>query len=567
MKPLQLLIVVPMLAACGTDVSGPSASLLSCVFGEGTTLSVGQVLQVRGAGNQSLCLSAGEGTEDFVFIPFYATAAPEDENGGATVEVAITGGGFEPVVAASGDSQPAWFSLGPARRRPVPDAAFHRRLREREIRELEPRIRRTAGTLAAADPGARRPPAEVAQVPVVNDLLDLNVAISCTEEDRRTGRVQYVSDHAIVVADTANPPGLLSTDYRFFGETFDTLVHPVSVAHFGPPSDIDANGRALIFLTRAVNELTPPGSTTFTAGFFWSGDLFPEQSTPRLQACPAANQAEMFYMVTADPGGTIGVALTADEVRELAVGVIMHEFQHLINAGRRLYANDATRFERPWLNEGLSHVAEELLFFAVSGLDRGANLDIQDLRDVGAVAAFNEHMGGNFNNYARYLERPDTASLMGIDRLPTRGATWSFLRYAADRIGRDDADFFFDLVNSTDAGLSNLDEVLGGTGTTLDWMQDWTVSVYADDHVPGVDARFMQLSWNFRNIFENSTVEEYPLSTPALTSGGVFSVDLQPGGAAFPQFGVAGDGRAAVHVEVEGGVPPQTLRGSFLRFR
>jgi len=72
------------------------------------------------------------------------------------------------------------------------------------------------------------------------------------------GRVVAKSARAIVVADTGNPAGgFTDADYRGIAATFDTLVYPVDVRHFGEPTDLDNNGRSIIFYTRAVNELTP----------------------------------------------------------------------------------------------------------------------------------------------------------------------------------------------------------------------------------------------------------------------------------------------------------------------
>lgn len=564
-RSIPVLPALPVLAlalsACGTDVSGPSATLLSCLFAEPRALDVGEVLQVRGEDSRSVCLSA-DTEADYLFIPFFAMAAPADEGTEVSLAVEITGGGFTDPVASAGE--PAGDLLrGPFPDRLEPDHAFHQRLREREIAELGPRIR-GPGPVPARDPAVSGAVRTLA-VPAVGELMALNAAISCTEEDIRTGRVAYVSEHAVVVEDTANPVALAPEDYAFFGVTFDTLVYPVGTAHFGTPSDIDDNGRSIIFFTRAVNELTPPGAQTVVAGFFWSGDLFPTTGNERVEGCPAANQAEMFYMLAPDPGGTVGVPLTADDIRRMSVTVIGHEYQHLVNAARRLWVNNATVFERPWLNEGLSHIAEELLFYATTGLEPGRNLTVADVRAApNGVWAFNQYMTPNFTNFSRYLAKPDTASLMGIDGLATRGATWSFLRYAAGRSGRADDDFFYDLVNATTGGLDNLNAVLGEAA--LPWMQDWTVSAYADDMVPGLDPRYAQASWDVHDVYQE-TLGRYPLTPPRLTSGQELTLELHPGGAAFPLFTVRGGDRAAVHVEADGGTPPASLRSSFIRIR
>ncbi|MFP4624759.1 MAG: hypothetical protein ACLFRX_11310, partial [Gemmatimonadota bacterium] len=434
-------------------------------------------------------------------------------------------------------------------------------------RDVPARTGAPAAAEGAVSTGAVGAGPVAADVPEVGAFLDFNVAISCTEEDIRTGEVVYVSEHAIVVADTANPRDLAPADYAHFALTFDTLVYPVETAHFGAPADIDENGRSILFFTRAVNELNAFGAEAVTIGFFWSGDLFPEESTSRLEACPAANQAEMFYLIAPDPLGLVGPSFSLDDVRDLAIPLIGHEYQHLVNASRRLFVNDARRFEEPWLNEGLSHVAEELLFYAASGLEPGLNLTGEDLvATERARLAYNRYQSGNLSNLSRYLSRPDTASLMGIDLLSTRGATWAFLRYAADRSGRGDRAFFFDVVNSRVSGLDNLRQVLE-PDAPLDWMQDWTVSVFGDDFVAGLPDRFANRSWDLRAVYERTSIGEYPLEVLTLDPDPLTSVDLLPGGAAYLRFGIAADRRAVIHIEADGQAPNATLRGSFVRVR
>ena len=347
MKRSFLLFVALVPAGCGTDVSGPSASLLPCLFGDPLRPAVGQAIQVRGAEHQSVCLEA-DGSARYVYVPFYALA-----DSSSRLEVGLTGAGLSARTgvetvgvgpgAAVGSRWPQWTL----------DHEFHARLRAREIAELEPKIR--PGAPASARSRA------AADVPTVGEVRDFNVAVSCTETDLRTGQVVHVSDHAVIYADTDNPASFTDADFTFFGSRFDDLVYPVETGHFGVPTDIDDNGRAILFFTRAVNERNPLGSQAVTIGFFWSGDLFPAEGTSRLEACPESNHGEMFYLIAPDPAGEAGVPFTAEDIRSLAVPLIGHEFQHLINASRRLFVNQASAFEVGWLNEGLSHVAEELL--------------------------------------------------------------------------------------------------------------------------------------------------------------------------------------------------------------
>lgn len=551
-----------MLVACGTDVSGPTTSLLSCVFEGPSGLEPGEVLQVRGAANTTCIAPDAGAVGEFIYIPFFGANPPEDDERDVSLALGlrVLDGGV-PLAGPRQSLRNEW---------PVPkvtaDHEFHHQLRRREIDELTPLIR--------LSPEHHRSPAaafgtagEVGMVPQVGDLRSYNVAISCSGEDLRTGRVMYVSEHALVVADTANPAGLNSQDYAYFGVTFDTLVYPVETAHFGVPGDIDENGRTILFFTRAVNELNPRSGNSVTIGFFWSGDLFPEQGSGRLEGCPAANQAEMLYLVAPDPAGVAGRPFPLDELRNRAIPLIGHEFQHLVNASRRLFVNDADGFEDPWLNEGLSHIAEELLFYAAADLEPSRNLTADDLRaKPNGVAAFNEFVSGNLTNLRHYLTTPGTASLFDGDELATRGAAWAFLRYAADRADRGDAPFFFDLVNSRASGVDNLDDVIG-PGAPMDWMRDWTVSIYADDFVPGVDERFTMASWNLRSIFDATAIASYPLEIRTLEPENTVQAGLLPGGAIFTRFHVAAGRQAVVEVKGEERSLPDDLRGSFLRIQ
>ena len=561
MRASYLTPAVFLLAACGTDVSGPAASLFSCLLSDAARMDVGEVVQVAGAGNRGLCLEGGADGAEFVYIPFHAAAGEPVK--ASPLRLEISGAGLAAEVLGPPSPSPG----AAAQRLPLSDphappglsenVPFHHRLRAEERGRMTERLRPAP---AASVPFA------VAAVPEIGDLVTYNVAVRCDGFDERTGRVEFVSDAAVLVADTENPSPLAAEDYRHFGLTFDTLVHPLGLEHFGEPTDVDGNGRAIIFFTRAVNELTPPSSSVYTVGFFWSGDLFPEEDTPRAEGCPGGNQAEIFYMLTPDPLGVVGPRFTAAFIRNSAIAIIAHEYQHLINAGRRLWVNEAGEFEEPWLNEGLSHVAEELVFYRAAGLTPGRNIGQDDLPDGSAASvAFELYMSGNFANYRRFLGRPDTVSLFGLDALPTRGAAWSFLRYAADRSGQADPAFFTALVNARTAGLENLGDVFGASA--LAWAQDWTVSVYADDALP-VEERHQQPSWNFRDLYRRRLeLQSFPLSVVPLEADMIHTVLLRQGGTAFPRFGVPPGQLAVVHTEAGGDAPPPSLKGSFLRTR
>ena len=146
-----------------------------------------------------------------------------------------------------------------------------------------------------------------------------------------------VTDKAIVVADTGNPVGGFTADeYRSIGVTFDTLVDPIDRGAFGAPSDIDNNGHVIMFFTQAVNELTPPQSSTVTLGFFYARDLFPK-AAPAPGPCLGSNVGEVFYLLVPDTGGVVNTNKRSNSlVTTLTNGTVAHEYQHLINASRRM---------------------------------------------------------------------------------------------------------------------------------------------------------------------------------------------------------------------------------------
>ncbi len=259
----------------------------------------------------------------------------------------------------------------------------------------------------------------------------------CTNISLRTGEIKAETAHLTIIADVSNPAGgFTQADYDAIGATFESLVWPVLTGNFGAPADIDGGGRVVAFFTSAVNALTPDGSTSFVGGFFFARDLLPKIKDGVITDfdCPGSNVAEMFYLLAPDPTGTLGLAHSTDFVRNIAVGVIGHEMQHLINASRRLYISTTAKdFEEVWMEEGLSHIAEELLFYEASNSVPRSNLMLGDLQGATADAA-TMYARANLQRFSLYLKDPSNNSpYADNDRLATRGATWSMLRYLADR--------------------------------------------------------------------------------------------------------------------------------------
>jgi hypothetical protein len=547
--------VAPGTATIRAELEGKAGSVLVTVAavppgcgaaGAVQSLQVGGSLRVNGVTAAAVCLAGGAAGSEYVAVPFHA--------GPLGAGFLTTQWGFQgivPVLPTSPSVSPA-LSLAQGR---ALDEEFHQRLRSRAARELEPFVDDALDTRRT---GVQPSFALNLRSPTLGQQVTVNTSTekSCEQPSNRTGRVVAIGTRSIVLADVNNPTGgLTDAEYASFAAGFDSLVYPAVTQAFGEPRDVDQNGRIVIFYTRAVNELTPRGSGAYVGGFFHPRDLFPTRARDGLSACEASNVAEMFYMLVPDPSGTVnGNVFTREQVLQTSLGTIAHEFQHLINASRRLYDIGTTHWnEETWLNEGLSHVAEEVLFYRAAGVSARQNLGQPEVQASPRVLnAFRTYMDQNLRRYENYLQDPETQSpydstSADANDLATRGAVWAFLRYAADRRGGTESELWRSLVDGSTTGFANLQRALGTDPRP--WVRDWTVSVFTDD-VVAAEARYQQPSWRFRSFFTS-----FPLRTRRLTGPGSQLVSLKSGSGAFFRFGVAPGGVASVAGTTGGGQP------------
>jgi hypothetical protein len=585
-----------------------TAGSVSCGAGAADAPAVGEVRLLTGTERSAICVPAVTGGGEYVLVGFNAASDPA-----ARVVLAAAGVGVVPTVGGPspsrapdgarfsvGSSAPLRLDAAAAVSAPAPDLRFHLGLRSRERKQLRSRVggaarafrtsRLTPSFSAAATPGAAAgspglvPGARPARatVPATKGAtvrLNTQADAACDAPDYRGGRVVAVGTRSIVVADTTNPAGgFTEADYARFAAVFDTLVYPNDTRYFGEPSDVDDNDRSVIFFTRAVNELTPRNSDSYIGGFFFSRDIFPVAADRKADydGCAGSNEAELFYMLVPDPTGLVnGNVRRRGFVDSVTTGTLAHEFQHLINDGRRLYVNEANDFEDVWLNEGLSHIAEELIFYRTSGLEPQANIDSTAIRSSRRrLAAFNDHQGPNFGRLRSYLEAPEENSPYAADdELATRGATWQFLRYAADRTNGDEASIFKALVNSKVTGFENLNAVF--SGNTLNLARDWAVAQYTDDSNISQSLRtsYTFASWNFRSVYaaypsRDGVASALPLRvTPLPATGAAVQTSLVGGGATYIRFASAAAAPATVRLSSGGGPVPESLQLVLVRTR
>ncbi len=551
--------------------ASPDSALVSAA--QPLTLAAGAVNETLPGG--SFCVQSTQAGSEFALIAYNGSTLV-----GTSTGVQVLGSG----VAAIGSGA----NVAPAAVAPPPavkiNTAFELGLREKEQRDTPPyvlaaqayarQLRRQQAAGISAQSVRQTAGGVVRQISdavQVGNLVQLNTNANdyCTNPTMATGRVAAISQSATVVADTSNPAGgFTDAEYASFGAAMDTLVNPVDTTAFGAPYPLGGNKRTVIFFTKAVNQLTTDPSQGVVLGFYYERDLLPVAS------CAGSNYANMFYVLVPDPNGTInggnGITKSKTAVTQYAISTIGHEYQHLINASRRMYVlNLAPSLvnEVTWLNEGLSHTAEDLIFYRAAGLAPRENIGVAQLADPQINSAFNEFEEGDAARFQTYLSSPEAHAPVGVsgdDNLYLRGAVQNFLRYLVDRLQTSDGNFWYRLVNDSTIGLANLQQVIGADPEP--YFRDWATSVYTSDYVNGVDPRFTEPSWNWRQVLPTKFTSGFDLLTHPLTSSIPVTASLTARGVSFFPFAVPVGQQALISATaIGGGALPGTVQLTLVR--
>jgi hypothetical protein len=510
------------------------------------TLAVGEVM-TTGFNDNGVCLAATTTGGEYAFVPYFDSSVPS-----ANTTLTLTAYGISAPGSLADIRLAGHGTIASPSRADLNRVAFEDRLASLAEGELAPRVS-SARAWYAQRVAVRKSAMLDAVVPKVGDRMTLNTNSLdyCVNAQMRTGRVVAVTQHAVVLADTANPAnGFSDAEYAAYGAAFDTVSYLVDVANFGEPTDIDNNGgRVILFFTHAVNE-----NGAGVLGFFFGRDLLPKVG--EFGSCPGSNVGEIVNLFVPDN------VTPKSYVTTKIVGTLSHEFQHLINAARRLYINKSAAIsEERWLNEGLSHIAEELTFYRASGLTPRQNIGSAALASGSPATAFSLYGTDNISRLREYIRSPDTQSPIGVDDndddFGTRGAIWSYLRYVADqRFSQTESTLWAKLVNSNSAGLQNLYDVVGSDARAM--MHDWTLAILLDDFATGVAAKYQMPSWNYRQVASpyGLTLKWSPLTNNATTT-----VTLQAGGTSFARFATSANVDAYVTAGgISGtGLPPHVL--------
>ena len=191
-------------------------------------------------------------------------------------------------------------------------------------------------------------------------------------------------------------------DHTFEGSiNADVGIKAIAEDVFGPPPDIDHNGKVFILLIDVRDDFDPDSSESFIAGYF-----------DPLDQMQQGNLADIIYLDT-NPG-----TLTGPDAQQ-ALMALAHEYQHLIHYGR-------DRREALWVNEGLSELAPTL-------------------------------MGLPHREFSRYLADTNVRLDSFDGEIADYARCGLFFLYAWVQLGTQ---FIRDLVASTETDIAGVDEVL-----------------------------------------------------------------------------------------------------------
>ena len=512
-----LLASVVTLAACGSepvapgnppDDTTPPPGNVACTSVTDISLSAGQSTVVDPSANNGCLRFPAAGAAGAEYLYMAAATNGREAASGLSTSYEVRGGpaGVTASRGALASVRRVPPSLGRGELRP--NMAFDAELRSRE--------RALAGQPGAVALSRARISASVVPVPpVVGSQRTFKVCqtIDCTGFVDVTATAKHVGPKGAIYLDNTVPAGgYTQADIDSVGFLFDNYLYPLDTTSFGRESDLDNNGVVVVLLTNQVNALSPNCTSdgSVILGFFYGNDL--------LTGNAGSNGGEIFYGLVPDPNNS-ACAISHAFARQYLAPTFIHEFQHMISYNQHVLLRGGLS-EDTWLNEGLSHYAEEI---------GGENVPDAYCVDNDCRTQFEV---GDIQNAYGYLSDPESFFLVepssSSGLLEERGANWLFVRWLVDQFGSDitGAAFTRTLVATSKLGADNVAAVTGVPFSTL--VPQWQLANYLDD-LPGVvsqDPRLRYTSWNFRGTFAELNSQDptsfplaFPLQPDSVTTG------------------------------------------------
>ena len=278
-----------------------------------------------------------------------------------------------------------------------------------------------------------------------------------------TGTVKCVGSQVVFYLDNSVGPDKISdAEIEDLCMTFDAEASD-EMALLGSASDVDGDGKLHVLMTKQINKLGALGGGVIT-GYFYAGDLY-----ERSESNPASNHREIIYTLVPDEAGEYGIQiLNAFAMNNLLPAVLPHELQHAISYNQHVLVSGGQP-EDNWLNEGISHLMEDVM----------------------------GHNQENPSRYALYIASPSTYGIVtqSSPNLMERGGSYLFLRFLYEQAA-DGSAFLRNLVQSEQRGVENLEAAFAGPQDMdefPEFMRRWVAALAMTDRGISSDPRFTYL--------------------------------------------------------------------------
>lgn len=440
-------------------------------------LTIGDVATVSfgSASNAEVSFTALEGGEQFV-IAFYSLSS----SAGTSYTGTLQNTGLLPDEPA--ESDPAIHSHDISSG--VPEnltEEFHDTLRNLE-KSISPSQIAQARSLAVA-------PAQAPQVGAQATFSVLN-SISGSSCTTVTANVIHTTTHFVFYRDQDADNIFSNSDITALGNAMETY-YSTMVNSFGAVSDIDGSGKFNFLFTPVVNSLG--GGSGIVTGFWYAVDLHP--------GLTCSNGTDIAYISVPDPNGTFGPSISQAFYKSNFWATLPHELQHDINYNVKVLVKGGNSSDPGWMNEGLSHNAEQ----------------IADFNTVSSVYTYNPE---NPSRLELALLTNPTASIIKDTSLATRGISYLYLRYLFEQYG---STIFYDMINTDVTGLDAIEDAIGLSSVST--VPDFFTAVYLSNLGLNSSSRYNFTGINLRasqddnrgTVLDGPTVTEL-FSLPRSTS-------------------------------------------------
>ncbi|MDH5590288.1 MAG: Ig-like domain-containing protein, partial [Gemmatimonadota bacterium] len=463
-----------------TDGDGLTATgdVVLSVCEAGVSLARGQVLvrDLPAPGACGIFLPSGANGDRYRVTVVRTTSTP-DAFDVHDVRLTVTGEGVSaaaPTLVAS----PSW-STGARKLTPSGEAALARSARvaestarfhaEMRAREEEMMRRLPRGQRLGASPPAWSP--STAPIPAAAPAsVRFNTATSCSAASAFAPGLKVAeNDDMVIYQDSVQrqTKAVSVTQAQRMLDYYTNHSKAVIEAYFGRPSDVDANGRIVVFASPVVEE--------GVAAFVWAGDMLSKG------VCANSNHMELVFFNT-------------DVIRDMddpspgwqALPTLAHEVKHVVSLYHRIRAyekgitdgTDANPFGHPdWMEEGAAEIAGEMSSRIAWAATGGPSVGAEVLGNHFFVGQSGDVRKENYGVLLRlwrsvfYLwSQPN-----GVVETPLNaheghsiyGSGWHFLRWLGDAYGnaatpQGDAPLFRAMTDSTRiSGLPTLEAQVG----------------------------------------------------------------------------------------------------------